>query len=591
MTRLAKRNSVGNNKRKRFVNPDKPSQSCQCTDLWSFDLFASNTDDARKSKRDKPTPHNKAPGTASFVHEAFAPAPTDSSHQMVQEYESRLNSDAGQTAFGGNFVTSQSSSEVEVSLRHSEPKVHPRQFLLDYELDNLVKKHANTVQSSFYLDLQSKLLFDDTAGMKIVLRLLAALFCIWLQQFALHTVSGVLFLKYHFGTAENIEVRDSAFPAGAPYPMHFKYMVSNLFEGQPSRGRADGVPLITTYPLIFCVFAVVLVMYDELEELKIGYLLVRNSARLNCGVPDALANSIIAPPRTDLESGAQHENNELQKRHLGWWPPAHVLDNVERWARWVGAWTISLFRFCLILKFISTTVQILGTSDGPVDVILNSLALSFILEFDNSAAMVFSLNGTAQHSFFGILAAGRQASTIYSRRPSSLYEENDQKLRNVLFSMLSNAGESLRVAVAAYVYSERFKPLAYALLIFNVAFRMQRYTSSSRFVTVDDDFTPHQQNITLQYNWTLYIVGFLQASSLHVAWIVCMPPANARAAAKRIIELFFELALIITVYEVVFRYFNDSLIHESTSLDFWQHISPMPRRGTRHGADLGSRLR
>lgn len=582
------------NKRKRFVNPDLLGHSCQCTDLWSFDPFASEHNSTRNSKRDKPTFGHSPPGTASFLRDAFAPASSATSHKVTQELESRLNIDTGHTELGSDSLIRRNSSDLDVAPQNSLEKDHPRKVLLEYELDNLVKKHAETVQASFYLDLQSKLLFDETAGVNLVLRMLAALLCIWLQQFALHTVSGVLFLKYQYGTSKDVSVREAAFPAGVPYPTDFKFMLSSLFEGKPPHGSVNDVPLITIFPMVFCVFAVVLVIYDELEELKIGYLLVRNIAKLNSSssIPDALTKSIVVPPRTrDLESGTQDEDNEQSESHLGWWPPAYFTENVERWGRWVGAWTISICRFCLMLKFISTTMQLLGTSDGPVDVILNSLALSFILEFDNSAALVFSVNGPSQHSFFGLLAAGRRAPGIYNRRPSSLYGEDDQKLRNVLFWMLSSAGNSNRLAVAAYIYTERLKPLAYAVLIFNVAFRMQRYTSSARFVTVDDDFIPHQQSITMHYNWTLYVVGFFQATSLHVAWLVCLPPKNIKDAAKQVLELFFELALLIVVYEVVFRYANDTLIHESSKLDFWQQISPMPRRGSRHEADPAIRMR
>ena len=49
----------------------------------------------------------------------------------------------------------------------------------------------------------------------------------------------------------------------------------------------------------------------------------------------------------------------------------------------LGAMAISILRINLLVYYMRATVSLLGTSDGPFQVLLNSLALSFVLDLDN----------------------------------------------------------------------------------------------------------------------------------------------------------------------------------------------------------------
>jgi len=271
--------------------------------------------------------------------------------------------------------SSWSSSNIRELLRQNhghfqETDAH-HDALVARELSSLTERHVRAVEASFYSKAKTLLLLRDRWTWGLAARTLTALCSIWLQQFALHGVDASLFFVWRFGQRiDDDVVVNTAFPGGPQYPANYEFM--NSYD--TSNANSFGVPSSTWLTLLFCVFAVVLEMHDVVEEQRVLYLLVRRGP------------AFCAPSSSGVCSWAC------------WADPL---------TRWLAAWILHGARFCLLLKFLAITVELLGTSDGPLELVLNSLALGFVLEFDQAASLILTADGPLKHSVFGRLTVGR----------------------------------------------------------------------------------------------------------------------------------------------------------------------------------------
>ena len=440
-------------------------------------------------------------------------------------------------ASGGDFDYHDDLEDLE------DPSPEQRRALVERELRSLTEKHVETVLASFYSKAKTLLLFSDRWSLGLAARTVTALCTIWLQQFALHGVDASLFFVWRFSQRiHDDEVQNTAFPGGVQYPANYQFM--NSYD--TSNANSFGVPSSTWLTLLFCTFAIVLEMHDVVEEQRVLYLLVR--------------------------------------RGPAW--PNDTRAMVDAGSRWAAAWLLHGARFCLILKFLAISVELLGTSDGPLELVLNSLALGFVLEFDQAASLVLTADGPLKHSVFGRLTVSR-----YRRGPGRDKSILRTPLEAAFRAILTNANKKGRGLIAIYNAVERMKPIVITFVVFHLAFRLQRFTSRGRFVTVDDDFVSHQETLTRIFNTNLDALGCFLLISNHLAHAVTLPndaAQDAKHVARRFVVFALEFTLMVLIlYQLIFVYMDNLIIRNEAAVGGFPHLvdllSPFPssRRGER----------
>ena len=113
-----------------------------------------------------------------------------------------------------------------------------------------------------------------------------------------------------------------------------------------SRHGVGGVPSLVLFPLCFGSLVLALSLRSELHELVVGALLV---------VPAARELTYRAGPRARVA-----------------WFAARSL-----------AYGVHVARLGLVFLYLRVSAALLGTADGPVDIIVDCLTLVFVLELDN----------------------------------------------------------------------------------------------------------------------------------------------------------------------------------------------------------------
>jgi len=438
-----------------------------------------------------------------------------------------------------------------------------RSRLVETEMGSLIMHHMETVEASFYSKAKTLLLFAEEGWtLGLALRFIAALCSIWLQQFALHSVDATLFFQWRFGQVDD-QVQDKAFPGGAERPANYKFM--NSFDAQ-NPGTLKGVPVTTYLPLLFCVFAVTLQLHDIIEEQRTLFLLIRRGPPFN-------HNKLT----TVKEATSADSESPRRRFHI-------LLERVDFVSRWAAAWLLHGARFCLLLKFLAVTVELLGTSDGALNLVLNSLALAFVLDFDRAASLIFTADGHLKHSIFGRL-------TRFRKNAKENLTTVSNGLETAFEDMLDTAHQEHRRLLRLFNYIERFKPMAVALVVFHLALRLQTYTSRGDYVTADDDFLPHQRTLTTYFNTNLDALGIVLLLSNHLAFALSakkiLPKHRRKYIWLRRILIFLAevLFLVLILYQLVFGHLNNLIIRGDTSPSGGPHhlldlISPLS--STRH---------
>ena len=195
---------------------------------------------------------------------------------------------------------------------------------------------------SYYFRVQAMLMYDPL-DFRTLSNFVAVLFFIALQVFSLEAIWQV---QYHARANHDLSLDDdeiSEYRSGLPHPVDYYGLL-----GEYDDTRFLGLPLLLVTPLIFCSLMVTLLtLSGEWEQLKAGYLLMRREW--------SLAAPAAAPPRVDA---------------------AHAFR--------VGACSlIWVFRASLVWFYLDIVGFMMGTADGPFNLLLNALAMGFVLELDD----------------------------------------------------------------------------------------------------------------------------------------------------------------------------------------------------------------
>jgi hypothetical protein len=202
---------------------------------------------------------------------------------------------------------------------------------------------------SFYFRVTAQLCSPCTYfGRRMAFNTLVCFLALTLQVMALSGTWYMYILYGKYGDGSDEETLQS-FPGGVPRPANISRML-------PKNGSFFFYPPL----IVLCVIGIFAEMRGELAEAHIGYILMRYRW-------------------SDFLKGEQH--------FLG--RTSHGREHTARGRRWIlglrlfCASNIQIFRLAVVLYFIDSAIFLLGSSDGPLDLMLNSLALVFILNMDN----------------------------------------------------------------------------------------------------------------------------------------------------------------------------------------------------------------
>ena len=222
----------------------------------------------------------------------------------------------------------------------------------------MVDKTIDEINESSYSRVQLELLYlahrvargDGCAYRDVAYSfgsLAGSLATMFLQFIAFSVIGDEQALRSNFASVD-----DDRFTMGqddAPHSFRFAY-----------ERAAGGLPLPTLALLVFCTGMVALYTLNELRSIMTAFLVLRAQAG------DAL-----------LPFGALLRVRALE---------LPFVSRVCAALCWHGAHAIHLLRLGMVLQFVMSTAYLIGCSDGPADILLNSVAALFILDADDLIA-------------------------------------------------------------------------------------------------------------------------------------------------------------------------------------------------------------
>ena len=222
----------------------------------------------------------------------------------------------------------------------------------------MVDKTIDEINESSYSRVQLELLYlahrvargDGCAYRDVAYSfgsLAGSLATMFLQFIAFSVIGDEQALRSNFASVD-----DDRFTMGqddAPHSFRFAY-----------ERAAGGLPLPTLALLVFCTGMVALYTLNELRSIMTAFLVLRAQAG------DAL-----------LPFGVLLRGRALE---------LPFVSRVCAALCWHGAHAIHLLRLGMVLQFVMSTAHLIGCSDGPADILLNSVAALFILDADDLIA-------------------------------------------------------------------------------------------------------------------------------------------------------------------------------------------------------------
>ena len=439
-------------------------------------------------------------------------------------------------------------------------------------IDRLYEK----ADESYYFRVQTMILYNAVTP-RLVLHFLNVIFCILLQICALQTVWQCIWIP---ASSENYVADDEVdayFPAGKPYPTNY----ANIFHWY-DHTQIDGVQNITVIPLFFCVIMITLTTRNDMNECKAGYVLVQSEVRY-----------VIADETKRVKGrGSIVDTIGVQSQTLRLVAVTflHLLRGslvwcvLRRGSRAPEKWR-SFSRY-----FYDVSAQILGTSDGPFNLLLNSLAMVFVLELDN--VIYFDM---PMKNFFGV--EDPYLKKRYLRR---------LKVARQIFRDAYHTCQTAPKSVARLYHTVGWVYIwGTAVALFLMGFHQQKYTTTGKFVTVDDDSGagPVHPQLTKMYNWCMYVLLFFILIDIQTVAFVASwdrPRSKLKWALQALGNFAFEGCCLIVMRHLIIRYVLGILLaygysHKTWPVRFWDRVNPGPNRpdneyeyGDYYGADYGA---
>ena len=396
--------------------------------------------------------------------------------------------------------------------------------------------------ASYYFRVQTMLMYDPLTA-RTLANFVAVLVLILLQVFSLTCIWQMSWLATDWARlVEEYDIDDetlkSAYRAGLPYPSSFHAML----DGHDSVYL--GLPLLIIGPTILCGLAVsLLTLSGEVEQLKAGYLMTRREW--------SRADPAAARPRA-----AEH-------------------------AFRIGACSlISILRASLVWFYFEIVGLMMGSADGPFNLLLNALAMGFILELDD----VLQPDLPSQN-FFG----------VNHPRLFQLYEERTARARETLAAAARVARAAPAGLRRAYHACNWITPTVVVVVVIANAWLLQKATSKGTLMTFDDDdsgFGGRREIMTLTYNWMLYVLLLALLADVQVC-ILCgcrdvfddAGVGRAKQVALAALYLCVDACGLLVIRHVAIRWALGGLwtygMSEESSPGgdrFWKRVDPAPNR-------------
>ncbi|KAH8094062.1 hypothetical protein JL720_4051 [Aureococcus anophagefferens] len=192
------------------------------------------------------------------------------------------------------------------------------------------------------------------------------------------------------------------------------------------------------------------------------------------------------------------------------------------WTYVALAFLVQQLRLLLALVMVEQTIQIVGTSDGPLNILLNATAL--------------------MHSVYGDLFAGREAAALEARRAAGAL--GPCPLDRVAKTVCSSPWVWLQPVVQGLSLAG----VAITVLVGEVA--MQRQTSKGRIVIADDYIYEKHPSVANTYQVCQLVTAVILC--VVVNWSACYATRNLKLAVASTVLDFLALMVIYAVlYEWV----------------------------------------
>ena len=394
--------------------------------------------------------------------------------------------------------------------------------------------------ASYYFRVQTMLMYDPLTA-RTLANFVAVLVLILLQVFSLTCIWQMSWLATDWARlVDKYDIDDetlkSAYRAGLPYPSSFH----DMLDGHDSVYL--GLPLLIIGPTILCGLAVsILTLSGEVEQLKAGYVMMRREWSL-------------ADPAATRPRAAEH-------------------------AFRIGACSlISILRASLVWFYFDIVGLMMGSADGPFNLLLNALAMGFVLELDD----VLQPDLPSQN-FFG----------VNHPRLFELYEERTARAR----ATLAAAARVARAAPAglrrAYHACNWITPTVVVVVVIANAWLLQKATSKGTLMTFDDeskDFGGRRETMTLTYNWMLYVLLLALLVDVQVC-ILCgcrdvfddAGVGRAKQVALAALYLCVDACGLLVIRHLAIRWALGGLwtygkSDETLGDRFWERVDPAPNR-------------
>jgi len=318
------------------------------------------------------------------------------------------------------------------------------------------------------------------------------------------------------------------FPGGVPYPANIDRLTEEAYGIQKLFGVWD----FHIMTIVFCVINVITMMQPELKQLKGGYALIVSR-----------------------------------------------FGQVPLW-RLAVAYVIHVLRFSVVWLFVDVSGRVLGASDGPFEIILNSLAVLFILDIDDLVKF-----DEPRRNFYGI-AFFRNRKELFGGRLDDAHAELDAMFRRAA------AGDKYRVKF--YGAMTWLCPAALMWCMSALAILMQRYTSTGELVAVDDLIIDEDRDVNARYRAIRYATAAVLYLDVHsTAMLASKNEYSDQNVIKhrlwRVADFVLQACVHVVFRTVVIDWAIEELLayHRSWNTDrlsFWQDLSIVPPRSSHKGA-------
>ena len=387
---------------------------------------------------------------------------------------------------------------------------------------------------------------------------LFVVFVVAMQIGALQTVWQSVWLVTDFSQwvgADDPDFVGEYYPIGVPRPTDYWALLEHY-----DSHKVYGVLFIVVFPLVFTCVCVTISLRAEMEEWKAGYVLFRRELRNfydNRAAADGKPADDGAPLRR--RPSASEVNAAVPRPRL--------------FRRLAACLFTHYVRASIVWYFIDGSAMVLGTADGPFNLLLNAVALVYILDIDDLLRLDMPSN-----NFFGVEdAAQRKRYRARNRQARAVFREVVKAVRAAPTRLLD-----------AYHGVGWLSPVCICLALFHMSARFQRHTQRGRLVSADDDSWrgATHASLTASYNYTMYAVLIVLLVDAQLAAYVSLAD-EARGSWRPLAEAaawFLVDGLVLAlIRQIALRYAVHCLLpytmsEETWPMRFWKRLDPTPNR-------------